>query len=240
PDYTLYGLNINFTQACLAICLFRVSAIADHRYNGLVIDQYVESNILIDLVVFFSLYTLAYLLADHLILLFIICFLHEISISILNTVCVPVVNQFITEQRKGEGMGYFVMSVNLVIVLGPLLGLSLIEYWSYVEVSTLLIALVFIGFGFCFLIPVKEPEKFAGHSNQKSIALTDLVEKKVLPIAVLAMLISFSYASIMSFIAPFAESKNLMAYAGLFFVVLAISMLSLRPLTGKVYDRKGL
>ncbi|NLZ86046.1 MAG: MFS transporter, partial [Gammaproteobacteria bacterium] len=33
--------------------------------------------------------------------------------------------------------------------------------------------------------------------------------------------------------------KDLMAYAGLFFVVFAISMMSLRPITGKIYDRKG-
>lgn len=69
--------------------------------------------------------------------------------------------------------------------------------------------------------------------------MTDLVEKKAVPVAILAMLISFSYASIMSFIAPFAASKNLMDYAGLFFVVFAISMMSLRPITGKIYDRKG-
>ncbi|MGY6401165.1 MFS transporter, partial [Vibrio parahaemolyticus] len=30
-----------------------------------------------------------------------------------------------------------------------------------------------------------------------------------------------------------------MQYAGLFFVVFAISMMSLRPITGKIYDRKG-
>lgn len=104
----------------------------------------------------------------------------------------------------------------------------------------LLIVLVFIGFAFCFLIPVKEPEKIIENTNKKtSLELNDFVEKKVLPVAVLAMLISFSYASIMSFIAPFAASKDLMAYAGLFFVVFAISMMSLRPITGKIYDRKG-
>ena len=43
----------------------------------------------------------------------------------------------------------------------------------------------------------------------------------------------------MSFISTFTESKNLLAYASLFFVVFAISMMSLRPFTGKIYDRKG-
>ena len=240
PIYILKELGGNLTQAGLAMTLFMVSAIAVRPFSGLIIDRFGVRKTLIVSEIFFSLFSLAYLFADQLMILFLIRFLHGIWFSILTTVCVPVVNQFIPEQRKGEGMGYFVMSVNLGIVLGPLIGLSLIEYWSYVQVTTLLIALVFAGFAFCLLIPVKEPEKLLNQTHEKkSFSLTDLVEKQVLPVAVLAMLISFSYASIMSFIAPFAASKNLMAYAGLFFVVFAISMMSLRPVTGKIYDRKG-
>ena len=234
PIYILKELGGNLTQAGLAMTLFMVSAIAVRPFSGLIIEKFGVRKTLIISEVFFSLFSLTYLLADQLTILFIIRFLHGIWFSILTTVCVPVVNQFIPEQRKGEGMGYFVMSVNLGIVLGPFIGLSLIEHWSYFQVSMLLITLVFIGFAFCFLIPVKEPEKIIENTNNKrSLELNDFVEKKVLPVAVLAMLISFSYASIMSFIAPFAASKDLMAYAGLFFVVFAISMMSLRPITGK-------
>ena len=240
PIYILKELGGNLTQAGLAMTLFMVSAIAVRPFSGLIIEKFGIRKTLIVSEIFFSLFSLAYLLADQLTILFIIRFLHGIWFSILTTACVPVVNQFIPEQRKGEGMGYFVMSVNLGIVLGPLIGLSLIEYWSYFQVSTLLIALVFIGFIFCLLIPVKEPEKMIDNTDKKtSLGLTDFVEKKALPVAGLAMLISFSYASIMSFIAPFAASKDLMAYAGLFFVIFAISMMSLRPITGKIYDRKG-
>lgn len=241
PIYILKELGGNLTQAGLAMTLFMISAILVRPFSGLIIEKFGVRKTLIVSEIFFSLFSLTYLLADQLTALFIIRFLHGIWFSILTTVCVPVVNQFIPEQRKGEGMGYFVMSVNLGIVLGPLIGLSLIEYWSYIQVSTLLIALVFIGFVFCLVIPVKEPEKPLNNNlhEKKSLGLTDFVEKKALPVAGLAMLISFSYASIMSFIAPFAASKDLMAYAGLFFVVFAISMMSLRPITGKIYDRKG-
>jgi len=241
PIYILKELGGNLAQAGLAMTLFMISAIAVRPFSGLIIEKLGIRKTLIVSGIFFSLFSLAYLLADQLTTLFIIRFLHGIWFSILTTVCVPVVNQFIPEQRKGEGMGYYVMSVNLGIVLGPLIGLSLIEYWSYFQITTLLIALVFIGFAFCCLmIPVKESENIIQTiPEKKGLALSDVVEKKALPVAVLAALISFSYASIMSFIAPFAASKNLMAYASLFFVVFAISMMSLRPITGKIYDRKG-
>ncbi len=240
PIYILKELGGTLTQAGLAMTLFMISAIAIRPFSGLIIEKFGIRKTLIISEIFFSLFSITYLLADQLTLLFIVRFIHGIWFSVLTTVCVPVVNQFIPEQRKGEGMGYFVMSVNLGIVLGPLLGLSLIEYWSYFQVSSLLIALVFIGFAFCFMIPVNEPEKpVAAPVQKKSFALEDFVEKKALSVAILAMLVSFSYASIMSFIAPYAESKDLMSYAGLFFVVFAISMMSLRPFTGKIYDRKG-
>lgn len=240
PIYILKELGGNLAQAGLAMTLFMISAIAVRPFSGLIIEKLGIRKTLIVSGIFFSLFSLAYLLADQLTTLFIIRFLHGIWFSILTTVCVPVVNQFIPEQRKGEGMGYYVMSVNLGIVLGPLIGLSLIEYWSYFQITTLLIALVFIGFAFCLMIPVKESENIIQTiPEKKGLALSDVVEKKALPVAVLAALISFSYASIMSFIAPFAASKNLMAYASLFFVVFAISMMSLRPITGKIYDRKG-
>ncbi|WP_180002049.1 MULTISPECIES: MFS transporter [unclassified Acinetobacter] len=240
PIYILKELGGNLAQAGLAMTLFMISAIAVRPFSGLIIEKLGIRKTLIVSGIFFSLFSLAYLLADQLTTLFIIRFLHGIWFSILTTVCVPVVNQFIPEQRKGEGMGYYVMSVNLGIVLGPLIGLSLIEYCSYFQITTLLIALVFIGFAFCLMIPVKEPENIIQTiPEKKGLALSDVVEKKALPVAVLAALISFSYASIMSFIAPFAASKNLMAYASLFFVVFAISMMSLRPITGKIYDRKG-
>ncbi|MFV5524890.1 MFS transporter [Acinetobacter variabilis] len=240
PIYILKELGGNLAQAGLAMTLFMISAIAVRPFSGLIIEKLGIRKTLIVSGIFFSLFSLAYLLADQLTTLFIIRFLHGIWFSILTTVCVPVVNQFIPEQRKGEGMGYYVMSVNLGIVLGPLIGLSLIEYWSYFQITTLLIALVFIGFAFCLMIPVKETENIIQTiPDKKGLVFSDVVEKKALPVAVLAALISFSYASIMSFIAPFAASKNLMAYASLFFVVFAISMMSLRPITGKIYDRKG-
>ena len=74
---------------------------------------------------------------------------------------------------------------------------------------------------------------------KRKLSIHDFVETKALNISIMGMIISFSYASIMSFISTYAESKHLLNYASLFFIVFAISMMSLRPITGKVYDRRG-
>lgn len=238
PIYILNELGGTLTQAGLAMTLFMLSSIAVRPFSGLIIEKLGRKKTLYLSESLFCLFAVAYIFADNLTALLVIRFLHGIWFSILTTVTVPIANDFIPAQRKGEGMGYFVMSVNLGIVLGPLLGLTLMQDFSYLFVTSILAGIIVLGFIFCFMIPIAQyiptPQPV-----QRRLSLDDFMEKKALSVSVLALLISFSYASIMSYISPFADAKGLLEYAGLFFVVFAVAMMSLRPITGKIYDRKG-
>lgn len=239
PIYILQDLHGSLTQAGLAMTLFMASSIAVRPFSGLIIEKFGRKKTFFVSEFLFCLFSIAYIFADNLQVLLWLRFLHGIWFSILTTVTVPIANEFIPDSRRGEGMGYFVMSVNLGIVLGPLIGLSLIQPLSYAVVATILAAIVCLGFVFCFLIPVQTETSTMQKMQKKQLSIHDFVEKKALPVSIMAMMVSFAYASIMSFISTYSASKNLLAYASLFFIVFAISMMSLRPLTGKIYDRKG-
>ena len=239
PIYILNELHGTLAQAGLAMTLFMASSIAVRLFSGLIIEKIGRKKALYISETLFCLFSFAYIFADNLTFLLVIRLFHGIWFSILTTVTVPIANDFIPANRKGEGMGYFVMSVNLGIVLGPLIGLTLIQQLSYQMVAAILAGIICVGFAFCFLIPIQESIKIQGETVKRKLSVHDFVEKKALPVSVMAMIVSFSYASIMSFISTYAESKNLLPYASLFFVVFAISMMSLRPITGKIYDRKG-
>lgn len=239
PIYILHDLGGTLTQAGLAMTLFMASSIAVRPFSGLIIEKFGRKKTLYVSEILFCIFSFAYIFADNLTALLVIRFLHGIWFSILSTVIIPIVNDFIPEQRKGEGMGYFVMSINLGIVLGPLLGLSLIQPFSYAIVASIFAAIICLGFIFCFLIPIQDVPKIKQDLEKRKLQISDFVEKKALPISIMVMMISFSYASIMSFISTYAASKNLLSYASLFFVVFAISMMILRPITGKIYDTKG-
>lgn len=239
PIYILKDLGGDLSQAGLAMTLFMVSAIAVRPFSGLIIEKLGTKKTLYISETLFCLFSLTYIWADNLTILMLIRFLHGIWFSILTTVTVPIANEFIPTERKGEGMGYFLMSINLGIVLGPLISLTLIQNMPYVVVASILAGFVVIGFIFCFLIPLPSVQKPPIKPTKKALSRNDFIEFKALPVALMAMMVSFCYASIMSFIATFAESKHMLAYASMFFVVFAISMMILRPFTGKIYDRKG-
>lgn len=241
PIYIVNELGGSLSQAGLAMTLFMLSAIAIRPFSGLIIEKFGVKKTLYVSEIMFCLCSVAYIFVDSLLFLLVLRFLHGIWFSIVTTVTVPIANNFIPDSRKGEGMGYFLVSLNLGIVLGPLIGLGLIQTISYSAISTLLSLSVWVGFAFCLMIPlVANANKAQVESIPKrKLGLHDFVEKKALPVSLMAMMVSFAYASIMSFISTFAESRHMLSYASLFFVVFAISMMSLRPITGKIYDRHG-
>lgn len=238
PIYILQDLGGTVKDAGLALTLFLLSSIAIRPFSGLIVEKLGKRLALRGAGAIFLLLAFAYIFIDSLWSLLLVRFLHGFWFSILTTVNVPVVNEFIPESRKGEGMGYFVMSTNLGVVFGPLIALTAIQWMSFNHLFALLTIVTMIGYIFTLTLNVPKQEK---NKVQQNNALTwcDIVEVRVLGISMVALLTAFAYSSITSFITAFAQSKNLLQYASLFFVVFAVSMIVIRPWVGKFYDQKG-
>ncbi|HCA5285653.1 TPA: MFS transporter [Acinetobacter nosocomialis] len=239
PLYILKELSGSISQAGLALTLFLISSIAIRPFAGLIIDRVGQKNALRASALLFAFLAFGYLWANQLWVLLFIRFVHGIWFSILTTVTVPIVNEFIPEQRKGEGMGYFVMSTNLAVVFGPMIALAIVRYTSFYNLFILLTLIVCLGIVFCFLIPVSSLKDKPLVKAKRSITLNDIIERRVVPIGVIALFIAMAYSSIMSFISIYSETKNLLTATSIFFIIFAISMIIARPWVGYSYDKRG-
>ena len=241
PIYIMQDLGGTIKEAGLALTLFLVSSIAIRPFSGLIVERLGKKNALRGAGLLFVLFAFSYLLIDSLGSLLLARFLHGFWFSILTTVNVPVVNDFIPEHRKGEGMGYFVMSTNLGVVFGPLIALTVIQFASFTALFALLSIVTCIGYIVCLTLKVQESPKAVQEADvpKQKLGWHDIVEVKVLPISLIALLVAFAYSSITSFITAFADSRHLLSAASLFFIVFAVSMIAVRPWMGKWYDQKG-
>ncbi|AXQ23189.1 MFS transporter [Acinetobacter wuhouensis] len=241
PIYIMKSLGGSVKEAGLALTLFLISSIAIRPFSGLIIEKIGHKLSFRGSEFFFMLFAFTYLFADSLWILLLVRFIHGIWFSVLTTVAVPVANEFIPEQRKGEGMGYYVMSTNLAVVFGPFIALTVLQYSDFKILFQVLTAIICIGFIFCLLIPMqsKNVSQNIEHEQKNKFSIHDVIEFKVLPIGFVALLTAFSYSSIMSFITAYAESKHLLPYVSLFFIIFAVSMIIVRPWIGKLFDRKG-
>lgn len=66
-----------------------------------------------------------------------------------------------------------------------------------------------------------------------------IVDPAVLPIGVFMLMVGLSYSGVITYLDAFADERNLMTGAGLFFVAYAIAMLITRFTLGKLQDRRG-
>ncbi|WP_168379282.1 MULTISPECIES: MFS transporter [Acinetobacter] len=242
PIYIMKELGGSIQQAGMALTLFLVSSIAIRPFSGMIIERFGKANSVRISGFIFVVFALSYLWIDSMWSLLVIRFLHGFWFSILTTVNVPIVNDYIPDHRKGEGMGYFVMSTNLGVVIGPFLALSMIQFSSFSTLFAVLALLVAVGYIFTWLVQIQEyvQHKSSDQASQSAaIQWRDVIETRVLAISFVALLTAFAYSSVMSFITAYAELKHLLAYTSIFFIVFAVSMLIVRPWVGKVYDRKG-
>lgn len=238
PLFVIDELHGTEGQAGLATTVFLLSAIIVRPFSGKIIELLGKKKTLIISVMMFGISSFIYFWVNDFYLLMALRFFHGIWFSIGSTVMVAIAADMIPPQRKGEGLGYFAMSMNLAVVVGPFLSLALIRWIPYTSLFMGLAWVIVIGFLCSFGIQVTEDD-VVEEDVSKRLTLKDLLEVKAIPIALVGFLTSFAYSGIMSFISVYAKSVGLFESVSLFFVVFAAAMLLSRPYTGRLYDRSG-
>ncbi|MCR8656482.1 MFS transporter [Paenibacillus endoradicis] len=156
--------------------------------------------------------------------------LHGMSCAVSTTSMMTSITDMIPTTRRGEGMGWFSISMTLAMAIGPMFGLWIMQILSYeamflfgVGLSTIAL---FLTFG------AKMP--FRPITNRKGI---QIFEKSVLPVMAPIFFLFIAYGGITTFVPLFAEGIEL--NSGAFFMVYAATLALSRPIAGKLSDRKG-
>ena len=76
-------------------------------------------------------------------------------------------------------------------------------------------------------------------TETRGFKLSNYVELGALPIALVALVLYFCYANIISFLALYSQEVRLTGAANFFFLLCAAAMLVTRPFVGRLFDAKG-
>lgn len=238
PLYAIGELHQTDKEAGLLLSGFLLSAIIVRPFSGKLLDVFGKKKLLIIAIVGYFLCTILYLFIHPFGLLLGLRFVQGIFFSIITTAAGSLAADIVPASRKGAGLGYFTMSTNLAVVIGPFIGLLLIQYSSF-NVLFIVMSICVLAGGILAVTVNTDDLPKPEHQGKLTFKFNDLFERKALPVAAIASLVAFSYASVLSFLSVYAQQKNLMAVASLFYAVFAAAMLITRPYTGKLYDTKG-
>mgnify|MGYP000349775460 CR=1 FL=1 len=138
--------------------------------------------------------------------------------------------------RRGEGLGYYGLTNNIAMSIGPMFGLFLHSGGaSYTTIFSYALGSCVIGFIAAWTVrtPYKAPVKRAPISLDRFILL------KGLPAGFTLLLLSIPYGMTTNYVAMYAQEIGITAETGFFFTLMAVGMAVSRLFSGRLVD-KGL
>jgi MFS family permease len=183
--------------------------------------------------------TLLYFVTPNLPLLMIVRFFHGIGFGIAATASSTLAGLIVPAARRGEGIGYFALSITIASAFGPFLSIAVYHAFNYTALLILATAFVLVALIAIFFLKI--PEKYAkpDTSARLPFKLSSFFEKTAMPISIIAFLVGIGYAGILSFMASYSEAIGLVTAGSLFYIVYAVFILGSRPFSGRLFDAKG-
>lgn len=190
----------------------------------------------------YFLLTFAYFFVHSVVLLLILRLVHGLGFGIAATASGTLAGAIVPSSRRGEGIGYYALSVTLSSAVGPFLSMFLYRtsgFYSLIWLSALLLFIALVGIFFIHVEKTTDSSNSVDNKVHKKFAWSNYFEKEALPISLIAFLIGISYSSILSFMDAYARNIHLSEAASFFFLVYAITVILSRPITGRVFDGFG-
>ena len=228
------------SQAGLVSGIFVIGVLIARIFSGRYIDQVGWKRMLYIGFIFFLITTCLYVLVDSMGFLLVNRFLNGAAMGVASTATGTIVAKIIPHERRGEGTGYYALSVTIAAAIGPFLGMFITGHATFYV--NFIVCIIFLVFSFIAVFFVKIPKlEFSKEQSEKGkgFSLLDFFEIKAVPISIIAALIALGYSSILTFLTSYAREIRLADVGSFFFIVYAVFVFVSRLFTGRWFDKKG-
>lgn len=213
-----------YTLACLFI----------RPFSGYLVDAFPRKKLYLLALFFFVTLFLGYPIVATVSLFALLRIFHGFAFGMVSISSNTIVIDIMPASRRGEGLGYYGLSNNFAMATGPMVGLWLLNHYSF---ETIFYVSFFVcSFSFLCGSLIKAKQRPIVKSVEK-ISLDRFVLKKGLPAGFNLMLLAFPYGIMTSFIALYAKELKLEGDSSFFYMALAVGIASSRLFSGKQVDR---
>ncbi|MDT3959198.1 MFS transporter [Staphylococcus kloosii] len=239
-EFTIDKYHASESMGGLAAGIFIIGMLFGRLVSGRIIDSLQPKKVLLGGIIFSIITVALYFAINSLAILMLVRLLHGLAFGFASTATGTISSRIIPEERKGEGIGYYALSVTTASAFGPFCGILINQHLGFQ--SNFLVCLVVIIVAFLFAIVIKKlPQINVSQDIEEASnkGLSAYIQKEALPISTVIILVGVAYSSILSFLTVYTAHINLATASSFFFIVYAVSTFVTRPFTGKIYDAYG-
>lgn len=231
----LVGIGISVTMAGFIVGLFSLTSLCCRPFSGIMADRLNNIALLKWSNILMGIGTLGFTITGQIPLLILFRIINGIGFALSGTCQIAYASRFIPKSKMGEGIGYLGLGMVLGSAVAPGIGLTIAE--SFGMNSTFIVAALLTVIA--YIILCFEKDEINHSAEKKMLKLSDLIAIKALPYTFVGGTFSFVNGIIASYLVMYAEEIGIKGIS-IYFTVYAIVLFVIRPVSGKLMDKKGI
>ena len=226
-----YGIGPSL--AGFVASVFILGILIGRAVSGNFINKIGIKNVVWGGVVMFFLTYVLYFLDFGLTFLIIVRLLNGFATGYISTALNTLATIILPEDRRGEGISYFSLSLVLASSIGPFMSFTIFKDMPFNQM--LLIVLIIMAVTTMSFLFVKTNNSY---SKDRKVSFK-LLDKKAAVMSPGILILGFTQSTIFAFIGTYTLINGYYLAASLYFIVYSIATMLTRPITGRILDYRG-
>ena len=231
----LVRVGLDFQYTGLVSALMSWVAIVFRPFSGALSDAFDKKKVMFISYCLIAICMFLYPLSSSVAFSIAIRIIHGIIFALTSTISLSFSASFLEKEILAEGLGYLTLGTLIGQMFGPSLGSMVADTISRNMVFVLagvsnVIALILIG-----LLPYRKEERKAA----VKLKMENLYARELTVYVILIAILSLGNGIISYFLKDFGDYRGI-RNINLFYTVTSVVMVFLKPIAGKIQDRKGI
>lgn len=234
PFYLSEEFHVGHTTIGIVLSCYTIAALCVRPFSGYLLDTFARKPLYLVAYTVFTAVFAGYMVAGLLSFFILLRIIHGLAFGMVTVGGNTIVIDIMPSSRRGEGLGYYGLTNNTAMSVGPMFGLFL----HNAGVSYPVIFAYALGAGILGLIAallVKTPYK--APVRREPISLDRFILLKGLPAGFSLLLLSIPYGMTTNYVAMYARQIGITAETGFFFTLMAVGMAVSRLFSGRMVDK---
>lgn len=232
PFYLLGQFHINQSMVGIVVSCYVIAALLIRPFSGFLVDSFPRKLVYIISFVLFVAFNFGYLIAGSVLFMILLRFMHGLTWGVITTSGNTLAIDLMPAEKRGSGIGFYGMSLNLSMAVGPVAGIFLYQHYNFISLFYTAIVSGILGMLFAILIKAPHKKKIA----HAPLSLDRFILLKAIPVGINLLMITMSYGMILSFAAMYGKEMHA-GNPGMFYTLLAIGLAGSRVISGKLIDK---
>jgi len=234
PLYMMEEFHTSKSYVGIILSCYTLAALLIRPFAGFILDIFKRKPIYIIAYFLFILTFIGYPLATLVSMFLFLRIVHGFTFGMVTTAGNSLIVDIMPASRRGEGLGYFGVSNNLAMAIGPMISLFMHDYYSYDAIFYTAIGSGLLGFLVVFTI--KSDKSFV-RSLKQPIAFDRFFLLKGFYSGLCLLMLGIPYGMLTTYVAIYGKELGIHSGMGVFFSLMAVGLIGSRLFAGKLVDR---